>query len=54
MATKRKKAPAKKKKVTTSRVRIRDLDARKGKIAGGGQMGGFSSGGFSGVVKKTI
>jgi hypothetical protein len=51
VATKRKRAPAKKKKVAASRVRIRDLDARKGKIAGGGQFG-YSGGGFSGVMKK--
>jgi hypothetical protein len=47
--TKKKKSPGKK-KVNPSKVRLRDLDARKGKVAGGGQMGGGFSG-FSGVIK---
>ena len=47
--TKKKKSPGKK-KIRASKVRLRDLDARKGKVAGGGQMG-YSGGGFSGVIK---
>ena len=48
--TKKKKSPGKK-KVNPSKVRLRDLDARKGKVAGGGFGGGLSGGGFSGVIK---
>jgi hypothetical protein len=48
--TKKKKSPGKK-KIRASKVRLRDLDARTGKVAGGGQMGGGFSGGFSGVIK---
>jgi hypothetical protein len=53
MATKRKKV-SKKKGVRASRVRLRDLDARKGRVSGGqtGQIGGGGFGGFGGVLKK--
>ncbi|HMF10056.1 MAG TPA: hypothetical protein VKJ00_13030 [Thermoanaerobaculia bacterium] len=50
MAPKRKKA-SKKRKVNASRVRLRDLDARKGKVSGG-QTGQMGFGGFGGVLKK--
>ena len=50
MATPKKKKSQGKKKIRASKVRLRDLDARKGKVAGGGQMG-YGTGGFSGVIK---
>jgi hypothetical protein len=51
MATTKKKKSPSKKKINASKVRLRDLDAKKGKVSGGG-FGGYGGGGFSGVVKK--
>lgn len=50
MATTKRKKSTGKKRVKPSKVRLRDLDAKKGRVAGGGLGGG----GFSGVVKKTF
>jgi len=52
MAATRKTKTSGRKRIKASRVRLRDLDARKGKTTGGGMMGGMSGGGFSGVLKK--
>jgi hypothetical protein len=51
MATpKGKKAGAKRKRIDASKVRMRDLDAKKGKVVGGGLGGGMM--GFSATVIK--
>jgi len=44
------RAAGKRKKIDASKVRVRDLDPKKGKVAGGG-FGGFQ-GGLTGITKK--
>ena len=45
----KKTAGKRKKSIDASKVRLRDLDAKKGKIVGGGLMGGT---GFQAVIIK--
>lgn len=55
MATTKRKKPSGKsqKKIDGSKVQVKDLEAGKRRITGGGQIGGFSGSGFAGVVKKS-
>ena len=50
--TGKKTAGKRKKKIDASKVRMRDLDAKKGKIVGGGMMGGGAMGFSATVIKK--